>query len=93
MPEWIPGHHAWVLFTGVCEIAGAVGLFLPKTRIAARNLLIAFLLAVFPVNIHMAINAHLFANIPPLVLWLRLPLQFVLIFLIVKSTSDKTPAH
>ena len=37
------------------------------------------LLAVFPANIHMAINHHLYPDYNVAALWLRLPLQFVLI--------------
>ncbi|MFZ4896117.1 DoxX family protein [Plantibacter sp. Mn2098] len=39
-----------VAFTGVCEIAGGVGLLLPPTRVAAVVCLIVFLIAVFPAN-------------------------------------------
>ncbi|WP_082498472.1 DoxX family protein [Plantibacter sp. Leaf314] len=39
-----------VLFTGVCEIAGGLGLLIPATRIAAVCCLIVFLIAVFPAN-------------------------------------------
>ena len=41
--------------------------------------LIALLVAVFPANIHMARHAELSPTIPPAVLWVRLPLQGVLI--------------
>lgn len=39
-----------VAFTGVCEIAGGLGLLIPATRIAAVVCLIVFLIAVFPAN-------------------------------------------
>lgn len=39
-----------VAFTGVCEIAGGLGLLLPGTRTAAVVCLILFLIAVFPAN-------------------------------------------
>ncbi|MGK9146696.1 DoxX family protein [Plantibacter flavus] len=39
-----------VVFTGVCEIAGGIGLLLPGTRPAAAVSLIVFLIAVFPAN-------------------------------------------
>jgi uncharacterized membrane protein len=41
--------------------------------------LIALLIAVFPANIHMALHAELFPEFDPVALWLRLPLQGVLI--------------
>jgi uncharacterized membrane protein len=37
------------------------------------------LIAVYPANIHMAINNHLYPDLPAWLLWSRLPLQFVLI--------------
>lgn len=39
-----------VVVTGVCEIAGGVGLLVPPTRLAAVVCLIVFLVAVFPAN-------------------------------------------
>lgn len=79
MPPWIPAHHELVLFTGLCEIAGAIGIWVPKTKRLAMICLVVFLLAVFPVNVHMALHPELVPNLPPLLLWARLPLQFVLI--------------
>ena len=40
--------------------------------------LIALLIAVFPANIHMALHPDLFPEFNPAMLWLRLPLQLVL---------------
>jgi uncharacterized membrane protein len=48
------------------------------TGIAAWGL-IALLVAVFPANIHMALHPQLYAAVNPILLWLRLPLQGVLI--------------
>nr|WP_256430744.1 DoxX family protein [Plantibacter sp. CFBP 8804] len=39
-----------VAITGVCEIAGGVGLLVPPTKLAAVVCLIVFLVAVFPAN-------------------------------------------
>ena len=41
--------------------------------------LILLLVAVFPANLHMAMSPEQFPSISPLALWLRLPLQGVLI--------------
>nr|WP_281371405.1 DoxX family membrane protein [Leifsonia naganoensis] len=43
-----------VAFTGVCELAGGVGLLIPATRVAAAVCLIVFLIAVFPANAYAA---------------------------------------
>ena len=68
-----------VRFTGVCEILGGIGLLVPGIHVIAGIALVVFLVAVFPANIHMATNPELFPTIPSLMLWLRLPLQGVLI--------------
>ena len=54
MPPGIPNPELMVTFTGVCEILGAIGLLIPRTRRIAGVALILFLLAVLPANIHAA---------------------------------------
>ena len=41
--------------------------------------LIATLLAIFPANVNMAVNAERFRTVPEPLLWARLPLQALLI--------------
>ncbi|MCU1406267.1 MAG: DoxX family rane protein [Glaciihabitans sp.] len=43
-----------VAFTGLCEIAGAVGILLPPTQLVAGLALVLFLVAVFPANSYAA---------------------------------------
>lgn len=43
-----------VTFTGICEILGAIGLLVPRTRRLAAVALILLLLAVLPANVHAA---------------------------------------
>jgi len=71
-----------VRFTGLCEIAGGIGLLVPQLRLAASIALIVFLIAVFPANAYAARNPERFgkAAIP---FWPRLAGQVVLIALIV----------
>jgi uncharacterized membrane protein len=79
MPPYLPWHLFLVYLSGFFETALGLLLFVPKyTRLAAWGL-IALLVAVFPANVQMAINPQQFPEIPPVVLWLRLPLQGVLI--------------
>jgi uncharacterized membrane protein len=54
VPPWVPEPGLMVTFTGVCEVLGAVGLLVPRTRRAAAAALIVFLLAVLPANVHAA---------------------------------------
>ncbi|MDN4596567.1 DoxX family protein [Leifsonia virtsii] len=46
--------RALVAFTGVCELAGGIGLLVPATRVAAAICLVVFLVAVFPANAYAA---------------------------------------
>ncbi len=54
MPPAIPWPRALVYFTGLCEIAGAMGLLIPATRRVAGIALIVFFVAVFPANVRAA---------------------------------------
>jgi uncharacterized membrane protein len=84
VPPYVPWHLAMVYVSGVFEIALGILLLVPgSTRCAAWGL-IALLIAVFPANIHMAVNDVHVQNSPfgqpsRTALWLRLPLQGVLI--------------
>jgi uncharacterized membrane protein len=78
MPPYLPWHRELVLLSGVAEVVLG-GLVLPtRTRRLASWGLIALLVAVFPANVHMALNPELFATIPSWLLWARLPLQGVM---------------
>jgi uncharacterized membrane protein len=82
MPEWLPAHVLLVQISGIAEILGGIGLLLGRTRKLAAIGLILLLVAVFPANINMALNAEKFPQIPAAALWARLPFQFVLIWLV-----------
>lgn len=79
MPPAIPSPRAMVYFTGLCEIAGAIGLLLPEFRAAAAYALIAFFLAVLPANIHAARAGVTLRGKPATNLWLRIPMQILFI--------------
>lgn len=79
MPPYLPWHIFLVQLSGIIEIVLGILLLIPKfTRLAAWGL-IALLVAVFPANIYMAMNTELFADLNPMLIYLRLPIQFVLI--------------
>jgi uncharacterized membrane protein len=85
VPPWIPWPRTVVLLTGILELAGALGIVIPATRKAAGRGLFVLTLAVTPANIYMLQRPELF-KIPMWVLWLRLPLQVGLLWLILWST-------
>ncbi|MEH3047713.1 MAG: DoxX family protein [Sphingomonas adhaesiva] len=55
VPRWVPAPHAVVIATGACELAGAMGLMLPRWRRAAGWGLAAYALCVWPANVQHAI--------------------------------------
>jgi uncharacterized membrane protein len=56
VPAWVPAPHAVVLITGLCEVAGAIGLMTPRWRRAAGWGLAAYALCVWPANVKHAID-------------------------------------
>ena len=83
VPPQISDPRDVVLITGILELAGAFGLLLPWTRRLAGWGLFLLTLAVTPANIYMLHVHDQFPQVPVWLLWLRLPLQGVLLWLIV----------
>ena len=79
MPPYLPWHLELVWLSGVLEIVVGVGVLVPKTRRPAGWALIALLIAVFPANLHMALAEPGTFDAPAWGLWLRLPIQGLLI--------------
>ncbi|AEI68364.1 DoxX family protein [Corallococcus macrosporus] len=79
MPPSLPFRGPLVFWSGVAEVLLGVGLVIPQTSRLAAWGLIALFIAVFPANLYMARHPERFRKIPPALLWLRLPLQGVLI--------------
>ncbi|WP_375399357.1 hypothetical protein [uncultured Amnibacterium sp.] len=66
-----------VRITGVCEIAGAIGLLNSRTRVAAGTALIVFFAAVFPANAYAAKDPERFGPVA-IAFWPRLAAQVAL---------------
>jgi uncharacterized membrane protein len=83
MPAYLPWHLELVYLSGAIEILLAVLLLVPATRRLAAWGTIALLIAVFPANLNMALNDIRpdgpFGPPTAQALWLRLPMQLVLI--------------
>ena len=81
VPPYVPAPMAMVYASGVAEIAGGAGLLAERSRRPAGWWLIATLIAVFPANLHMALNPDDYQQVPggAPALWARLPLQGVFI--------------
>ena len=80
MPSWIPAHREVILASGIAELAGAAGMLFPPTRRLAGLASAALLVAVFPGNVKMALDAAKGRNSAfKAVTLARLPLQLPLI--------------
>lgn len=55
-PSWVPMPETVIAMTGVAELAGAIGLMLPRLRHLAGIGLALYALCVWPANINHAIN-------------------------------------
>ena len=89
MPDYLGYHLEIVYISGVFEVLGAIGLLIPTTRRWAGIGLMALCIAVLPANIHMLMNPERFAEVPYWLLVVRIPIQFLLIWLIYWSSVKK----
>jgi uncharacterized membrane protein len=88
VPSWVPNARLATYVSGVAELAGAIGLLIPATRAAAGWGLITLLVAVFPANVNMLQMAR--ASVASSTgyvagLWIRLPLQPLMIWWVWKA--------
>lgn len=88
MPPYIPHPFAAVYVSGLFEVLLGLLVIPVKTRRLAGWGLIVLLLAVFPANIHMALHPELFPRIPVWMLYLRLPVQFMLMIWVKNVLLD-----
>jgi uncharacterized membrane protein len=79
MPPYLPWHLFLIYLSGIFEIVLGIMLLIPKSQKFAAWGLILLLIAVFPANIYTAMNPDKFPEISPMLLYLRLAIQFVLI--------------
>ena len=80
VPSYLPAPATLVAISGVAEIAGGVGLLVPRLRHAAGVGLIVLLVALLPANVAM-LQLFRAADGPwwqEFLLWLRLPFQGIL---------------
>jgi uncharacterized membrane protein len=82
MPPYLPLHLELVYLSGVVEIALGLAVLPVATRSGAGLALIGLLVAIFPANIHMAVNpeSYLEGGATMGFLYGRLPVQFVFMY-------------
>ena len=78
----MPSAKTLVRFTGVCELAGAVGILIPATRFTAGIALVLFLIAVFPANAFTAEHPEKFGRVA-FPFWPRYVAQLALILVVL----------
>ena len=93
VPPAVPNPGLMVTFTGICEILGAVGLLVPRTRRIAAVALIAFLVAVLPANIHAAQAGVTLRGVPATPIAPRVALQLLFIALLWWSGVQPAPSR
>ena len=79
MPPYLPWHLELVYLSGVAEAGLGAMVLVRRWAVWAGWGLIALMVAVFPANLHMATHPELYPSLSKLGLWLRLPLQGLLI--------------
>ena len=93
VPPSLPNPRLLVQLSGIAEIAGGIGVLVPALRRGAGLGLVALLIAVFPANLYMALEPERFADIASRIgLYLRLPLQFLGMFWVWRTTATPSVA-
>lgn len=87
MPPYLPAHRTLVALSGILEIGGGLAVLAPAWQRAAGWFLSVLLVAILPANVHMAMTPELFPSIPVWALYLRLPLQGVLVLWVLWATG------
>ena len=93
VPPSLSRRREAVIVSGLAEIAGGTAILHPRGRRFARWWLLGLLLAVFPANMHMAVNPEQvdgldLKRVPRWALWARLPLQPLAMLWVWRATRD-----
>jgi uncharacterized membrane protein len=82
----------WVIYlTGLFEIAGAIGLLIPRTRKLAGICLVLLLVGLFSANVNAALNEIPLRGEAATPLWIRTPMQFLYIGMVWWTSIKKPP--
>jgi uncharacterized membrane protein len=72
VPAWVPDPLAMIKFTGICEIAGGLGLLVAPVRPLAGAMLAIYAICVYPANLHHAFD-HVHVQGMPSSWWYHAP--------------------
>ena len=87
IPPSLPLRLQAVYVSGFLELMGALALLRMAYRRAAGIGLICLTIAVTPANVYMWLYPELFPSVPEVLLWMRLVLQVLLLWLIGWATG------
>lgn len=87
IPPILPFKNLINIISGLAEIILGIGLLITTTSTMAAWGIILLLVAIFPANIYHLMSRGAGMKIPVWALWIRLPLQFVLIYWAYQYTS------
>ena len=80
MPNYLPNHKLLVNLSGWAEIILGVGLCIPIFKSSSIYGIILMLISFLMVHIYMITNTKASAGLPKWILYLRIPLQFGLMY-------------
>ena len=90
VPGWLGSARFWVALSGAAEVASGAALLRPTTQRAGAWAAAATLVAVFPGNVKMALDAGPPGSLWTTALWLRLPLQVPLVVWALRCTRPSS---
>ena len=79
MPKFLPAHDFLIYLSGIAEIVLGIGIFFIASRSYALRGIIAILAIFLIVHVNMLFPENQL-GIQPWKLWLRIPIQFILIY-------------
>ena len=91
MPPYLPFHRELIYLSGALEMLGGLGLLVERTRPVAGIGLVLLLLAVWPANLQMLLDARA-AHKPAwwiALLWARMPLQVLLMWWVWRASRPR----
>lgn len=91
VPGVFPHALAFVYWSGLIEVLAGVGLLFPPTSRTAAWMLVALYSVIFPANWYLAVHHGSTVEVPHdlLLLWLRIPIQLLLIACAFWLTEDE----
>jgi len=95
LPDWVPAREMVVYVTGAIEIAlGAALMFAGAHRTTVGRLVAAYLIAVFPANVYVALaDVEVSGQPGGVYAWIRLPLQALFVAWALASTAAGRSQH